>query len=394
MPEQAQPRRGSGARSERRPGEDVDRAGVLVVLAQPHEDVGDQQHRHRGEEERQWGGPSDQAGRALRVDVGGHARRHQRHADADGLPQREPTTESGTGAGSHVTLLAGAHPMRTPYDASVEHVADLDQTERDARATAASTLLGPLAERGVVGVATTFVDNSGIARVKAVPLDRLPHLAAWGAGSSISFDRFRFDDWIAGDGAGREAVGDLRMMPDVRRVVPLGGTNGWAWAPADRYQQDGTPHDQCGRLLLASLVGALAAQGITMKAAVELEWVVGHDVGDDSDNDSSRPRAGRRTGWPGSSTRPTTPPTCSSRWRTRAWSSSSSTPSTRRASSSCPSPRRTRCPPPTPRCWSGRSSRPWGWSTASARRSRRRSRSPAWATAGTCTSRSGGTGRT
>ena len=74
--------------------------------------------------------------------------------------------------------------MRTPYDASVEHVADLDQTERDARATAASTLLGPLAERGVVGVATTFVDNSGVARVKAVPLGRLPHLAAWGVGSA------------------------------------------------------------------------------------------------------------------------------------------------------------------------------------------------------------------
>ena len=175
--------------------------------------------------------------------------------------------------------------MRTPYDASVEHVADLDQTERDARATAASTLLGPLAERGVVGVATTFVDNSGVARVKAVPLGRLPHLAAWGVGSSVSFDRFRFDDWIAGDGAGREAVGDLRVMPDVRRVVPLGGTSGWAWAPADRYQQDGTPHDQCGRLLLASLLGTLAAQGITMKAAVELEWVVSHDVGDDSDDD-------------------------------------------------------------------------------------------------------------
>ncbi len=31
------------------------------------------------------------------------------------------------------------------------------------------TLVGPLAERGVVGVATTFVDNSGVARVKAVP---------------------------------------------------------------------------------------------------------------------------------------------------------------------------------------------------------------------------------
>ena len=175
--------------------------------------------------------------------------------------------------------------MRTPYDASVEHVADIDQTERDSRAVAAATLLGPLSERGVVGVATTFVDNSGVARVKAVPLDRLPHLAAWGVGSSISFDRFRFDDWIAGAGEGREAVGDLRVMPDVRRVVPLGAQPGWAWAPADRYQQDGTPHDQCGRLLLASLVGSLAEQGISMLAAVELEWVISHDLGDDADDD-------------------------------------------------------------------------------------------------------------
>jgi glutamine synthetase len=162
----------------------------------------------------------------------------------------------------------------------VEHVADLDQTERDARAEAATTLVGPLSERGIVAVATTFVDNSGVTRVKAVPLDRLPHLAAWGVGSSVCFDRFRFDDWIAGAGEGREAVGDLRVMPDVRRVVPLAAQPGWAWAPADRYQQDGAPHDQCGRLLLRSLVASLAAQGISMKAAVELEWVVSDDPGD------------------------------------------------------------------------------------------------------------------
>jgi glutamine synthetase len=163
----------------------------------------------------------------------------------------------------------------------VEHIADLDQTERDARSTLASTLLGPLAERGVVGVATTFVDSSGVARVKAVPLERLPHLAAWGVGSSVAFDRFRFDDWIAGAGAGREAVGDLRVMPDVRRVVPLSAQPGWAWAPADRYAQDGSPHPQCGRLLLSSLVASLAASGITMKAAVEIEWVVSEGPGDD-----------------------------------------------------------------------------------------------------------------
>jgi glutamine synthetase len=170
----------------------------------------------------------------------------------------------------------------------VEHVADLDQTERDARSTAATTLLGPLAERGIVGVSTTYVDNSGVARVKAVPLDRLPHLAAWGVGTSVAFDRFRFDDWIAGAGAGREAVGDLRVMPDVRRVVPVGGTPGWAWAPADRYRQDGAAHPQCGRLLLSSLVASLAEAGITMQAAVEIEWVISHDTGDDDFHPAAR----------------------------------------------------------------------------------------------------------
>ncbi len=163
----------------------------------------------------------------------------------------------------------------------MDHVADLAQTERDARAAAAATLLGPLSERGIVAVAATFVDNSGVARVKAVPLDRLPHLAAWGVGSSVSFDRFRFDDWIAGAGEGREVVGDLRVMPDVRRVVPLSAQPGWAWTPADRYRQDGVPHDQCNRLLLSSMVGSLAAHGISMKASVELEWVVGDDDGTD-----------------------------------------------------------------------------------------------------------------
>jgi hypothetical protein len=53
------------------------------------------------------------------------------------------------------------------------------------------------ADQGVVGVATSFVDNSGISRVKSVPLDRLPQLAAWGVGFSTAFDYFRFDDWVA-----------------------------------------------------------------------------------------------------------------------------------------------------------------------------------------------------
>ena len=76
-------------------------------------------------------------------------------------------------------------------------------------------------------------------------------------------------------------MGDLRIIPDVRRLVPLAGQPGWAWAPGDRYQQSGDPHAQCNRLLLQRLTDKLAAQGITVQSAFELEWVVSQGAGDD-----------------------------------------------------------------------------------------------------------------
>ncbi len=138
----------------------------------------------------------------------------------------------------------------------------------------AASLVPGLAEAGVVAVATTFVDNSGITRVKTVPLDRLPHLAAWGVGASTSFDFFRFDDWLAAPPDGRAPVGDLRVIPDLARVVPLAAQPGWAWAAGERYRQDGQPHPLCSRLLLARQSDSLAAQGLQVLAAFEIEWVI------------------------------------------------------------------------------------------------------------------------
>lgn len=150
----------------------------------------------------------------------------------------------------------------------------MDADERESRKAKAESLLPGLAEAGVVAVATTFVDNSGITRVKAVPLDRLPRLAAWGVGASTSFDYFRFDDWLAAPPDGRAPVGDLRVMPDLDRVVPLAAQPGWAWAPGERYAQDGQPHPLCGRLLLARRTDTLAAEGLRVLAAFEIEWVI------------------------------------------------------------------------------------------------------------------------
>ncbi len=157
----------------------------------------------------------------------------------------------------------------------------MDVAERLTRSAHAEQLLPSLAEQGVSMVATTFVDNAGIARVKSVPLYRLPQLAAWGIGASTSFDYFRFDDWLAAPPGGTAPVGDLRVIPDLRRLVALAAQPGWAWAPGDRYRQDGEPHERCNRLILQRLVDHAASDGLEIKAAIEIEWVVSVGEGED-----------------------------------------------------------------------------------------------------------------
>jgi glutamine synthetase len=157
----------------------------------------------------------------------------------------------------------------------------VDVVERNARSKRAEGVVADLTARGVVAFATTFVDNSGIARVKVVPLSRLPQLAAWGVGFSTAFDYFRFDDWVAAPAGGTGPVGDQRIIPDLDRVVALAGQPGFAWSPGERWAQDGEPHDKCSRLLLRRQVAAFAERGIEIQAAFEVEWVVSRGSGDD-----------------------------------------------------------------------------------------------------------------
>jgi glutamine synthetase len=156
----------------------------------------------------------------------------------------------------------------------------MNRADRDRRRAAAESVLPDLAEQGVVAVATSFVDNAGISRVKSVPLDRLPDLAAWGVGFSTAFDWFRFDDWVAAPASGTAPVGDQRILPDLDRLVVLAAQPGWAWAPGERYAQDGTAYPLDSRLLLGRVVDDLAARGLEVRSAVEIEWVVGGDAAD------------------------------------------------------------------------------------------------------------------
>jgi glutamine synthetase len=150
----------------------------------------------------------------------------------------------------------------------------MDEATRTAAAERARALRPELADRGVQLVAVTWVDNSGITRTKAVPLARLDSAAAWGIGASPCFDTFLFNDVGRTSGA----VGDLRLHPDLSRLTVLAAQPGWAWAPADRYDQAGAAHPGDQRGLATAAVATLADHGYTARCAFEVEWVVGRDT--------------------------------------------------------------------------------------------------------------------
>jgi glutamine synthetase len=165
----------------------------------------------------------------------------------------------------------------------------MDLHERDERRAVAEAAVEELAEIGVVGVVLPWVDTSGITRMKSVPLAKLPGAAAWGVGMSPVFDGFLLDDSIVAGRFAGSAIGDLRLHPDLSRLTLLAGQPGWAWAPVDRYRHDGRPHVQDSRSLLRRLTGELAAEGLSVKASFEIEWVVSQAAGLPDDPDAFVP---------------------------------------------------------------------------------------------------------
>ncbi|MEY9873601.1 glutamine synthetase [Streptacidiphilus sp. MAP12-33] len=144
-----------------------------------------------------------------------------------------------------------------------------EEARAEARLTAAR-----LSGEGVVALAVTWVDNAGIARVKGVPLRRLPEAAVEGVGMSPVFDVFLVDDATTTSRYLGGPDGDLRVFPVLDRAVPLAAQPGWAFAPGERFRQDGLPHPACQRRFAARMVEQAAERGISFRAAFETEWIV------------------------------------------------------------------------------------------------------------------------
>ncbi|MDJ1137550.1 glutamine synthetase family protein [Streptomyces iconiensis] len=142
--------------------------------------------------------------------------------------------------------------------------------EERARAAAAR-----LTAAGVHGTALTWVDNAGITRVKAVPVGRLAETVRMGVGMSPCFDVYLVDDSATSSPHIGGPDGDLRLFPDLDRVTVLAAQPGWAWAPVDRYEQDGTPYVACQRGFARRMAErALSEHGIELRMGLETEWIV------------------------------------------------------------------------------------------------------------------------
>lgn len=137
-----------------------------------------------------------------------------------------------------------------------------------------------LGGHGIQIVALTWVDNAGVTRVKAVPIHRLVDAVTGGVGMSPVFDVFLVDDSITNSANAGGPVGDLRLYPDLDRLTVLAAQPGWAWAPADRWTQEGEPHRGCQRRFASSITAAAAEQGLQFRMAFEVEWFVGRDLDD------------------------------------------------------------------------------------------------------------------
>jgi len=153
------------------------------------------------------------------------------------------------------------------------------EQERTADAQRAEVVARQLAG-SVSSVATTFVDHSGAARVKVVPLSGLPKAARTGLGFSPVIDAFLSDGSIDPASPLDRPDGDLRLVPDLDGITALAEPAGWALVPGDRFQQDGTVYACCQRSFARAQVAAGLSKGISALMAFEIEWMVGRDTAD------------------------------------------------------------------------------------------------------------------
>jgi glutamine synthetase len=122
-------------------------------------------------------------------------------------------------------------------------------------------------------VCVEVTDLAGICRSKVIPHRRLREAAEHGIGAPL-FAFFGVDDHIADIDGRVPATLESRLVPDAAAIVPLWGSAGLAWAPADQRDADLAPLDTCPRTFLKSRLAHASRLGISFIMAFEVEFTL------------------------------------------------------------------------------------------------------------------------
>ena len=141
-----------------------------------------------------------------------------------------------------------------------------------ARAEAAREAAARAESDGVRVVLLSFVDNAGVTRARAIPLRLFERAALWGVGLSSAWYTVTATDAVTSSPYVGNPAGDIRLVPDPGALRLLAAQPGWAWAPTEQFNQDGTVHPCCARSYLRRMTGRAADSGLTLKISFELEW--------------------------------------------------------------------------------------------------------------------------
>jgi glutamine synthetase len=128
-----------------------------------------------------------------------------------------------------------------------------------------------LAESGAQILVGSVVDMAGVARAKSVPVRRAASFHVAGMGASPTWNVFCIDNAIAFTDR-LSVVGDLRLRVDLTGLRVLG--DGFAWGPAEFFDQDGRPVAGCARGRLRGLQARAEAAGLGVLVGNELEFVL------------------------------------------------------------------------------------------------------------------------
>ncbi|BBY77204.1 glutamine synthetase [Mycolicibacterium parafortuitum] len=136
----------------------------------------------------------------------------------------------------------------------------------------AAAAIAQLEADGVATLIGTVVNPAGLTLAKTVPLRRMGAFAEPGLGASPVWHVFTIDHTGIVFSESTGVVGDQRVRIDLGALRILG--DGFAWAPASFFAQDGQPDPYCPRGTLQKVQDRLADAGIRALVGHEIEFVL------------------------------------------------------------------------------------------------------------------------